>query len=530
MRGLRRLPAPPVLHVLLASATAAACVSSGDPPPFQPPPAGLDDAGTYQPVPGSCGLDAPAFCDTFEAPPRPAGGRAGELDPARWSGVRGGPWGHASLADAFAVGPALVPECRAGRTGTLVLPGDDALICDPTAQIPTRHLLTATAAQNYGLSTYRIRQPFDFAGRTGTIKLDLEIASGWGWPAIVIAQDPSAAPSLDWEERGSGPQNGVEVEFDGGWCGAYDTIRPNLYLFRDHVQTGPVGKSDDCSLYATTAPGALNHVEIYLTQQHLEVWASDASPDGVAFPHFHLLWAGDVDLPFTRAYVSLVGRNHATIKYWAGASWIGRWDNVGFDGPEVTTWREHSVPEPLTVTHGLPGCKIGGVCEWRGQTIADHPDDDSVCSESCDFDGEGRNVGYVVPRSDEPPARLTIPGVRLDGVVGARLSLAADYPWFEWGGMFPAPTQLDLRHRLNGGPWHDRFISDVEVNAFANYFPDVLTGPGGAGLLNQMITLDPAELREGDNVLELSTSGTWTGDYRVGVVGVDLVLSTSATD
>jgi hypothetical protein len=507
----------------------AACDSAGSdpPPPFQPPDTGVDDAGTYQPVPGSCGFDTPAFCDTFEAEPHAAGGRSGELDPARWSVTRGGPWGHARLDDAFAVGPALMPACRAGVTGTLALPGADAVLCDPTASIPTRHLLTAVAAQNYGLSTYRIRQPFDFARRTGTIKLDVELGAGsWGWPALVIAQDPSPAPSFDWEERGSGPQHGVEIEFDGGWCGAYDTLRPNVYLFDDYVQSGPVGTTMDCSLYARVAKGELNHVEIYLTSGHLEVWASDASPDGAAFPSFHLLWAGDVDLPFTRGYVSLVGRNHATVKYWAGSAWIGRWDNVGFDGPVVDTWREHSVPEPLTAQRGLPGCKIDGVCQWRGQTIAEHPDEDSVCAESCDFDGELRHVGYVVPRSDETPVKLTIPGVDKAGVVRARLALAADDPWFEWGGTFPAPTAINLRHRLNGGAWHDRFVSTAEVAAFGNYFPDVIDGPGGAGLLNQVIDVDPAELKDGDNLLELQTSGTWTGDYRVGVVGVDLVLET----
>ena len=44
-----------------------------------------------------------------------------------------------------------------------------------------------------------------------------------------------------------------------------------------------------------TAPGALNHVEVYLTQTHVEVWVSDASPDGVTFPNLQLLWAGDLD-------------------------------------------------------------------------------------------------------------------------------------------------------------------------------------------------------------------------------------------
>jgi len=44
--------------------------------------------------------------------------------------------------------------------------------------------------------------------------------------------------------------------------------------------------------------------------------------------------------------------------------------------------------------------------------------------------------------------------------------------------------------------------------------------------LNQVVDVDLADLKNGDNLLELQTSGTWTGDYRAGVTGVDLVLTT----
>ena len=46
-----------------------------------------------------------------------------------------------------------------------------------------------------------------------------------------------------------------------------------------------------------------------------------------------------------------------------------------------------------------------------------------------------------------------------------------------------------------------------------------------AGLLNQAIDLDVGELRDGDNLVELQSAGTWTGTYRVSVTGVDLVLN-----
>jgi hypothetical protein len=497
--------------------------SAGGSPPFVGPDA------NYVPRPGKCGFDAPAFCDTFEGGPSP-GGRAGELDDAHWSALRGGPWDHPNLEEAFKIGPSLIPACRSGLPA-LVLPDSDALICDPVATVPTRHLLTATAAQNYGLNTYRIRQPFDFAGRTGVVKLDMSLINNGlgGWPAIVIAEDPSPAPSFDWEERGSGPRNGVSIEFNGGWCNTPHTVEVGLFTFRDYVQTAARPSFDCGTPYAKTLPEALNHVEVYLTQKHLEVWASDASSDGETFSGFKKLLETDLELPFDRGYITLAVRNHATMKYWVGSAWSVRWDNIGFDGPVIGGLREYSVSDSLTPRKGLDGCMVDGACQFRGETIASHPDDGKVCGpdQNCNFDGEGRNVGYVVPRSDESPVKLVIPGVSVKGATRARLVFGATYPWFDWNGVSKPPTAINLKYRLNGGPFHDRFVSDVEANAFTDFSPDLGGAGHGAGLLNQVLDIDLTELHDGDNVLEFQSDGTWTGDYRVGVDGVDLVLSTA---
>ncbi|HEY2900028.1 MAG TPA: hypothetical protein VGL59_05610 [Polyangia bacterium] len=491
-----------------------------------------ETATPYTPQSGTCGLATPAFCDTFESGPM-QGGRSGELDPARWSVVRGEPYSSANFDDAFRIGPALIGACRPDLSNTRVLPDADVMVCDPIATIPSRHVLATAAAQNYGLSTYRIRQPFDFAGRTGTIKLDMDLSNNGlgGWPALIIAQDPSPAPSFDWQERGSGPRNGLEIEFGTGWCNTPHTLETMIYTFNDYLQT-TYTPSFDCSVpHATTAPNALNHVEVYLTQTHLEVWTSDVSLDGVTFPNPHQLWAGDIALPFSRGSVSLALRNHATQKYWLGSAAMVRWDNVGFDGPVVGGWREYSAPDSLTTYHGLNGCMMTGTtCQWEGDVIPAFPDDAGrvMCAQTmCPYDGDGRNVGYVLPTMDEmvAPVALHFGGVVRGAATRARMILAADYPWFMWNSMFPPPTKLDLRFRLNGGAWHDRFVTDVEANAFMDFFPALGGAGASAGLLNQTIDLDVGELRDGDNLVELQSAGTWTGTYRVSITGVDLVLN-----
>ena len=81
-----------------------------------------------------------------------------------------------------------------------------------------------------------------------------------------------------------------------------------------------------------------------------------------------------------------------------------------------------------------------------------------------------------------------------------------------------------LSYRVNGSAWHERPVDDAEANAFKDYFPELGGAGASAGFLNQAIELELAELKDGDNLIELRSENTWTGTYRVTVTGADLVL------
>jgi hypothetical protein len=264
----------------------------------------------------------------------------------------------------------------------------------------------------------------------------------------------------------------------------------------------------------------LNHVTLRVGLDSFEVWATNPPNSGKSQEPI-LLYTSPLKLPFTRGYVSLVARNHATIKYWQGGAWLTRWDNVGFDGPVVHDADEYSVPDPLSVSHKSDGCTVDNQCVWRGEASSRGLDDKVVCADAlkCDFDVLYHDAGHVIGGTDEETLRVSIPDVNPVSATRARLALAVDYPWFSWNDVFPPPTTFNLRYRLNDGAWHDRYVNEHELNAFAG-----TDGPG-AGLLNQIIEVDPGELRAGDNALELALAGAWTGSYRAAALGIDLIVS-----
>jgi hypothetical protein len=454
----------------------------------------------------TCGLITPAFCDTFDEGPSAVRGRAGDLNPARW-GV-----GHLAPQDFSGFGPvanpappAPIPPCRASYNVSSVYPPNDTLICDPSGT-RSAQLMTAVSVQNYGLNSYLIRQPFDFAGRVGKIAFDVDAVSVSGLAGFVsidITKDPVPAPtfheSLNFE-HGPVPANALMIKWSDNCqsAGAAITIG-SVMVYTNYLPTivtpsfvAGQGTPLGC---AKTRQAFLNHFEIQLSSQHLDIYGSDYSPDeGQTFPNFRRLYSADLSVPFTRGYVHVTARNHATKKYGYGPDWVYHWDNIGFDGPVLPNPRSYEIADNTTTAIYPAG---------SGTTIV--------------------NLGYQLldgtsgkPAGIYDPIRIVGPlqfsGVNLSAVTAATLTLSASFNSIS----HQANTTWGLKFRFNGGIWRTRLLTTQEVQAMSQ-----LDAEGNVAFA---LDVPVADLHDGANTLELLTVNA-PMDLPPTVANLDLVLS-----
>jgi hypothetical protein len=452
-----------------------------------------------------CGLSQAEFCETFEQGPAPTWdrGRGNELSRTRFSSTRYAP--SLSTGDGvtfwvweaeFGLIPEEPPPCRPDVSG-LLMPTRDTLVCDPSPPIASHYLMTAVGSQNYGSNAYRIRQPFDFAGRTGTIVFEADLASNFllGYSSIVVSDDPAPTPTWDINGRGPNPRNGVVVVFIGAPVEVHEV--------HDYSMTTPAGTSSD----VPRQRGHLCRVELRLSQQQVEILTSDPSPDGVTFGPLtsRRAVAFDTPLPFTRGYVTLVAHNHATWKYgitFGGLprplrSWNTYWDDIGFDGPVIPGTREYEVPgagvpHSFTTTDEFPPGTINTIV---------HP---------------GLSLGYVIPDGAGALGdALVFRDVSLRHAMRARLVFNGYYQGYDVDGIRLGTGRL--RYALNGHAAHERAFTAGEAA--------MLDEPGQTGGYNHAIDVPLSELVEGDNSVRFGTLHISSG-YPNAVTNLDLLLDT----
>jgi hypothetical protein len=406
--------------------------------------------------PGSCGLEKPAFCEDFEK--KSPGGRGGDIDESVWSFAR---WGHETRQHFVRV-PSTQETDRSiiavfcGKPFSGLLFPNDVQICDGTGVdgLTSGQLNEVYDDQgDFAFNSFRSRQLFDFTDRTGTVVFDVDakinpmnIGHGW-WVEFWITEDAAPAPYHEAPGVTSYPRAGVGINFQGlNDCpqGREATAISRVFVSKDHkiIHDYPgweIENAEGPDRCITTVDQKLNHFEIKISKDQLEVWASDAG----SMDNFHrVATAKNLDLSFTRGYVHF---QHSAYNAPKDGNVTGvqtyRWDNIGFDGPSYAIPRSYEVPD----------------------------------NDEPDVDGRGgRMYGYYFKSPEW--LSTTIAGVDLSKAKGAQL----DFNVLVY-------ASRTIEYRLNGGAVHE-FVTQTFDRP---------------GLNAYSLMLDLAELTDGDNTLEV---------------------------
>jgi hypothetical protein len=367
-----------------ASCSASHAVSSGPPP-----------------TAGGCGMQlgsTPAvFCDTFDAPAGLGNGsRAGELNGNVWGVSRaiggGVNFGQREFNQWNAT---QIDKCD-GTTPTVTAP-NDIIICNGQLREASNdnNSLQFEAGTVTSLAMYP-KQPFDFAGRTGTISFDVSNdtdGSHSAWPEFWMSDLPVPDPYNHFESWQSLPANGFGIRMAAnadpgqlGICPNQNNLSKSRWtvdsaaVIRDHVlddenppgygtRTAMTVHTIDC-VVMSSGPGNMNHVEIRVSQNEIDVYATDA---GVAPTPTSLRLIAKIvnaNLSFTRGLIWL-----EDVHYNADKGDPARpsqrqhtfsWDNVAFDGP--FTYRDFSYDAPDNTAPGANGAVNLGKFAVANQT------------------------------------------------------------------------------------------------------------------------------------------------------------------
>jgi hypothetical protein len=488
---------------LVAWVAAAAWGCSSDPDAVR-------GAGGPRPLPdpippheaaGTCGLEQPAFCEDFAAPH--PGGRGGEIDEGVWSFAH---WGFAGQFVTFSRGVAssLNHGCDdagnpvvddnpsnpiptfCGEEFSAIEPPGDVRVCpgNDGAGEPSGQLHEVFNTDALPVNSMRVRQPFDFTDRTGTIVFDVDAKrnDGWDghgwWLELWISEDPVPVPYHGAPTLGSFTGRGA-VGFQilpHGQCfdqvdqaSGMNTVGRVVVLGDYQVQRDDSVGGDNCFQARDTV---LNRFKVLISRERAEFFASDADAPGELKPIVTI----DLDLEFSVGYVHLQHVHYNPPKtpndegLYASASQTFRWDNIGFDGPTYPTPRGYDVPdalEPLDVA----GC---------------NPDERIHA---------GMSLGY--PLASDTTQRFVLPAVDRSGAIAATLNFNIS----AWAGQ-------TLRYRFNDFGWRTFTVPPVLEDDLLRAF-------------SLDVPLD--ELLDGENSLEFQT--TEDGPNRIG--NVDLTIDAS---
>jgi len=311
-----------------------------------------------------------SFCDNFAmASP---GGRGGDLDETKWSFAR---TTQATNPSANLVNNYPAVNAEFCMTHQVRIAPKDSFICGEQFGESNHWMEAMNDQDSYVAQSGRIVQPFDFAGRTGTLDFSVDAktaGSHSAWPDVWLTADPQQVPHEDFPGTHMFPREGIQILLNADWCGAAGTGNA-VRQINEYHNYKLVTHDFLYSPCFTTQGDMANHFQVRVSQSRVEVWASDK--DG---SHFSLRAATSVSLPFSRGYWHLQHSQYAADKFNDMNPTTYHWHAVSFDGPILPADRSYQVPDALkpgpngsvnlgyqtpTATFSLPGVNPAGAAK-----------------------------------------------------------------------------------------------------------------------------------------------------------------------
>jgi hypothetical protein len=171
-----------------------------------------------------------------------------------------------------------------------------------------------------------------------------------------------------------------------------------MYGTRNYVDSQLSFQGGAC-ITKGTATGALNHFELRISQDRVEVWGTDAGSTTLKL----MATATNANLTMTRGLIWMENAHYNANKFDSQGDHQFAYDNVGFDGPKLYRDLSFDVPDNNT---------------------------------------NGTNLGWKITAT--PTLLRTVPVYRLQTPTSALVT-------FNWNPQASVVPSL----RINGGPWHD---------------------------------------------------------------------------
>ncbi len=362
---------------------------------------------------GPCGLSQVAFCDTFDRAAG-TGDRAGDLNGTVWGVSRvttGVNTGQGQLYD-------WLPTNKQLCGGSNVFPDQDVRICN--GQVTT----AVNDGHNQTVLAMYPKQPFDIAGRTGTVVFDVgndTQGAHAAWPEFWYTDQPVPGPNgQSLPGISTTPRNGFGLSIAGvcnqasnrscyptnGCPNTNDVMLDSMTVVTNYVAQSISFTKDGC-VRQPSAAGQLNHFEVHLSTSGVQVYGTDA---GVMAPLKLIAHATfGQQLPLTRGLIWAEDVHYAACKFDTQCDHAFIWDNIGFDGPVLARDLTFDVPEAKIV-------RSDGTMQ----------------------------LGWKAPNSTTEPLTLTIPNVtNVAQATGALLTLTL-------GAQEPTAA---ISYSLNGSAW-----------------------------------------------------------------------------